>query len=240
MQTYHRESIQDEMSHCKYVGIWHWCGKNHTLQSDAGDLFSYFPSAQCWQYSYRQNRHSTCGISEVNCALVTVCLGDIVSASSAVFPTISPCLYLHLYLFLLFCHSSLHFFFLLSHFHRIILVSLINCFSCSLSSCQFSRLPHSLEGRVCVSPVYCVSGTFQLARILASGCVGDKMELIPPGYCYLRFPPVTHKQTYTFAHAPTQPHEAHIHGICQGTSSLALQIHWTDRYSRLTKGGQEL
>ena len=77
-----------------------------------------------------------------------------------------------------------------------------------LYSCQFSCPPCSLERQACVSPVYRVSGTFQLACIPASGCVGDKMELIPPGYCYLCFPPVTHKQTYTFTHThKTQPHE---------------------------------
>lgn len=73
-------------------------------------------------------------------------------------------------------------------------------------SCQFSRLPHSLERWARVSPGYSVSGTFQLACIPASGCVRDKMEQIPPGYCYLCFPAVTHKQAYTFpTHA--QPHE---------------------------------
>ncbi len=148
---------------------------------------------------------------EVNCALVTVCLVDIVSLSSAVVPTIPPFVS-NLNLYLLFHHSSLHFFLLLSHFdcifYFLFLVSPINCFfpcfSCSLSGCQFLVCLACWKGKR-VSLVYSVSGTFQLACIPASGCVGDKMELIPPGYCYLCFPPVTHKQTYTFTHA--QPHE---------------------------------
>lgn len=103
-------------------------------------------------------------------------------------------------------------------------------------SCQFSRLPHSLERRARVSPGYSASGTFQLACIPASGCVTDKMEQIPPGHCYLCFPAVTHKQAYTFPH---------VHGHMSlharempGRQLPVLQMHRTD--SSPTRGGQAL
>lgn len=156
-------------------------------------LLLHFHCAQCWQHISKQNRHNTwsfTGQPSLPISLVVVCL------------QFSPLLS-QLYLFLLFCHSSLHLFpfvsfspyqFSLSH------QLFPPCFLYFLLSCQFSHLPPSLERWAHVSAVYSVSGTFQLARTPASGCVGDKMEQIPPGYCYLCFPAVTHKQSYTFTH----------------------------------------
>lgn len=47
------------------------------------------------------------------------------------------------------------------------------------------------------------------------------MEQIPPGYCYLCFPPVTHKQAYTFARA--QPHE-HTLGCARVLAPSAADV----------------
>lgn len=152
--------------------------------------------------------------------------------SSAVVSLQFSCIsYLHLWILLLFCHSSLHFFFHLSHFRRIVSVSPINCFllafSYSLSCCQFSRLPRLLERWACVSQVYSMSGTFQLACIPASGCVGDKMEQIPPSYCYLCFPPVTH--THTNKH--TSSH-VRIHMTAQSENAGVLAPSAADAQDR--------
>ena len=97
-----------------------------------------------------------------------------------------------LHLFLLFCHSCRHVFFLLSHFRPITLVFLTLLLPILSSA--------TLAGKVSVFHQAPVSATFQLACIPASGCVEDKMELIPPGYCYLCFLPVAHQQSYTFTH----------------------------------------
>lgn len=86
---------------------------------------------------------------------------------------------------------------------------------------------------------HCVSGTFQLACIPASGCVADKIEPIPPSYCYLCFLPVTHKQSCTCAHTRTC---SYMSRRVENTRVPApvLQMHWTDSYSKLTRGGQVL
>lgn len=103
-------------------------------------------------------------------------------------------------------------------------------------SCQFSHLPHSLERWARVSPGYSASGTFQLACIPASGCVRDKMEQIPPGYCYLCFPAVTHKQAYTFPHMHSHM-SLHARKM-PGRQLPVLQMHQTD--SSPTGEGQAL
>ena len=160
----------------------------------------------------RQNRHNTCGISEVKCALVGVCLVGIVSLSCAVFLQISPA-YISIGISSS-CSvtptSSSPYFCLTSSYH----------FSLSLSLPANSPVCLACwKSKRCVSLVCCVSATFQLASIPASGCVEDKMELIPPGYCYLCFPPC-HTPTVVYLHTYSQivPHE-HTPGKCQGTGS---------------------
>lgn len=179
-------------------------------------LFSHLPDARCWQYTSRQNRHNTRGASGVKpwlsymlscsyCIRKLFCIPynfppasiSISICSSSVTPPSSSSVFC-----LRFCW--------------IIPLSPINCSSPAsliLSGCQSPPPPLPCRKRwACVSPVYCVSGTFQLACIPASGCVGDKMEPIPPGCCYLCFPPVTHKQTYTFKHASARGPSAGLLG----------------------------
>lgn len=145
-----------------------WKGLHTVEKYGRSYLFSTCPYPQCWHYSCRQNRHNSCGTSQVNCALVTVCLVDIASVSSAVGPVIflpflSPSLSPPLVLSLLpstscFCliFSPYHF---RGLFHHLILPFPFFFLSLSLSlpGCQFSRLA-PLAGKVsmCFTSLLCV------------------------------------------------------------------------------------
>lgn len=194
-------------------------------------LVLHFHCTRCRWHISRQNRHGQAhGVSQASlsyqfCLLWSACnfphsyLSSI-SSSCSVYPA----------------HTSSY----LSHFHRISSASPANCFLhvpfIFFWSCQSSHFPHSPERWAHVSPGYSVSGTFQLACIPASGSVTDKMEQIPPGYCYLCFPAVTHKQAYTFTHMHS--HMSLYAWKMPGRWLLVLQMHWTD--SSPTRGGQAL
>lgn len=140
-------------------------------------------------------------------------------------------------LFLLFRHSSPHFFPFVS----------FSPYQLSLSRPIVSSMLPLCSFGAANSPVFLTrwkgervfhqdtaSGTFQLACIPASGCVRDKMEQIPPGYCYLCFPAVTHKQAYTFPHMHSH---MSLHARKMPVRQLpVLQMHRTD--SSPTRGGQ--